>query len=338
MKGLHHIVLETGRLKYEFDIKRNITIILGDSASGKTTMVGLLTLFAARKKSSGVILQSDVPCEVYNGSQDAWKSILSDIHKSIIFIDEGYDFIFTEEFADLLEASDNYYVLITRKPIRNLPYSIHEIYGIRTTGKYHFPEKVYHEFYPIIEETPLSKDPYDNVTVITEDEGSGYQFFSKSFHSECTSAKGNSNYYKCLKAMGTDKKSLIIADGAAFGAYVDNILDLREAGYNISLYLPESFEWIILKSGVVKANNLNEVLANPENYIESSVYFSWERFFTDYLRNATKDNRLQRYNKSRLSAFYTKGQVQKDIINTLPDVLRNLYQECNPEITASSDT
>ncbi len=324
MKGLHHIVLETGRLKYEFDIKRNITIILGDSASGKTTMVGLLTLFAARKKSSGVILQSDVPCEVYNGSQDAWKSILSDIHKSIIFIDEGYDFIFTEEFADLLEASDNYYVLITRKPIRNLPYSIHEIYGIRTTGKYHFPEKVYHEFYPIIEETPLSKDPYDNVTVITEDEGSGYQFFSKSFHSECTSAKGNGNFYKFLKSRGVNQKSLIIADGAAFGAYIDSILDLREAGYNISLYLPESFEWIILKSGTVKASNLNEVLAAPEKYIESSVYFSWERFFTDYLKNATKNNRQQRYEKGKLSDYYTKGQTQKDIINVLPDMLRNL--------------
>lgn len=26
MKGRHHIVVETRRLKYEFDIKRNITI------------------------------------------------------------------------------------------------------------------------------------------------------------------------------------------------------------------------------------------------------------------------------------------------------------------------
>lgn len=42
MKGRHHIVVETRRLKYEFDIKRNITIIQGDSASGKTTLVSLL--------------------------------------------------------------------------------------------------------------------------------------------------------------------------------------------------------------------------------------------------------------------------------------------------------
>lgn len=42
MKGRHHIVVETRRLKYEFDIKRNITIIQGESASGKTTLVSLL--------------------------------------------------------------------------------------------------------------------------------------------------------------------------------------------------------------------------------------------------------------------------------------------------------
>ena len=33
-----------------------------------------------------------------------------------------------------------------------LPYSIKEIYGIRTSGRYHFPEQIYHEFYQIYED------------------------------------------------------------------------------------------------------------------------------------------------------------------------------------------
>ena len=49
MKGRHHIVVETRRLKYEFDIKRNITIIQGDSASGKTTLVSLLREYGMRE-------------------------------------------------------------------------------------------------------------------------------------------------------------------------------------------------------------------------------------------------------------------------------------------------
>ncbi len=35
MKGKHHIIIETGNIKYEFDIKRNITVVQGDSATGK---------------------------------------------------------------------------------------------------------------------------------------------------------------------------------------------------------------------------------------------------------------------------------------------------------------
>ena len=37
MKGKHKIVVKNNRLHYEFEIKRNITIIKGDSATGKTT-------------------------------------------------------------------------------------------------------------------------------------------------------------------------------------------------------------------------------------------------------------------------------------------------------------
>ena len=68
---------------------------------------------------------------------------------TIVFIDEDYSFVFTEEFASVIKNTSNYYVLITRQPLYNLPYSVNEIYGIRTTGKYHFPEKIYNELYPI---------------------------------------------------------------------------------------------------------------------------------------------------------------------------------------------
>lgn len=59
---------------------------------------------------------------------------------------------------------------------------------------------------------------------------------------------------------------------------------------NISLYLPESFEWIILRAGVTNAGEVDKILAEPENYIDSSQYLSWERLFTDFLVSATKDD------------------------------------------------
>ena len=56
MKGKHHILVETSGLKYEFDIKRNITVIQGDSATGKTTLVELLNEYASKGSNRGIYL------------------------------------------------------------------------------------------------------------------------------------------------------------------------------------------------------------------------------------------------------------------------------------------
>ena len=42
MKGKYHIVIQNNKLRYELDIRRNITIIRGDSATGKTKLIQLL--------------------------------------------------------------------------------------------------------------------------------------------------------------------------------------------------------------------------------------------------------------------------------------------------------
>lgn len=42
MKGEHRVIVSTKRLHYDFVFKRNITIIRGDSATGKTTLVDMI--------------------------------------------------------------------------------------------------------------------------------------------------------------------------------------------------------------------------------------------------------------------------------------------------------
>ena len=59
MKGKYRVVLQNNRLHYEFEIRRNITIIQGDSATGKTTLINMLRQAENLGRSSGV----DVVCE-----------------------------------------------------------------------------------------------------------------------------------------------------------------------------------------------------------------------------------------------------------------------------------
>ena len=133
MRGIHHIEVSNSTVKYEFDIKRNITVIKGNSATGKTTLVEMISEYYESGENSGVSVVCDKECRVISGRE--WKVLLGTISDSIVFIDEDNEFLPTVEFADAAKNSDNYYVIVTREGLANLPYSVDEIYGIRSSGK-----------------------------------------------------------------------------------------------------------------------------------------------------------------------------------------------------------
>lgn len=147
MRGKYKIVVKNNRLHYEFEIKRNITVIRGDSATGKTTLINMLRQSENLGASSGIEVVCSVPCRILEGPN--WKLILENSSGTIFFTDEENTFINTEEFATAVKNSDNYYVLITRENLYNLPYSVEEIYGIHCSGKYHDTKKMYNQMYQI---------------------------------------------------------------------------------------------------------------------------------------------------------------------------------------------
>lgn len=54
MRGLYEIVLSSRRVKYEMTIRRNLTIVKGDSATGKTTLVEMVAEYERNGAESGV--------------------------------------------------------------------------------------------------------------------------------------------------------------------------------------------------------------------------------------------------------------------------------------------
>ena len=77
MKGRHEIVVESKMLKYRFEIKRNITIIRGDSATGKTTLYDMIEAYENDPDGSGVFVSSDVNVGILQGIH--WKEDLKRI-------------------------------------------------------------------------------------------------------------------------------------------------------------------------------------------------------------------------------------------------------------------
>lgn len=317
MKGKHRIVVKNNRLHYEFEIKRNITIIQGDSATGKTTLINMLRQAENLGESSGIDVISDVPCRILEGKN--WKIILGNSSGNIFFIDEENSFINTEEFASMVKESDNYFVLITRENLYNLPYSVDEIYGLHESGKYHDTRKVYQQMYHIysIEE----KFPIEPEKIIVEDSNSGYEFFKKISAEKniaCLSAGGKSNIFSLIKRQSAGE-ICVVADGAAIGPEMNRLYKETLKKKNIHLYLPESFEWLILSSGLISDKDIKTMLEEPENYIDSTEYFSWERFFTKLLVTRTEETYLK-YSKSKLNSNYLHEKNKERIVNMMQGI------------------
>ena len=112
----------------------------------------------------------------------------------------------------------------------------------------------------------------------------------------------------------------VIADGAAFGSQMGRVYRLMQRNSGIRLYLPESFEWIILSSGVLDDNEIRKILERPYEYIDSRDYFRWEQYFTSLLVEKSRGTWLQ-YTKEKLNPVYLKGKCRNQIIEVLPKEL-----------------
>ena len=321
MKGMHHIVIQNKRIRFAFSIKRNITIIRGDSATGKTTLFSMIEEYGNLGKDSGVQIQCDKACVALSGKY--WQETLENIHDSIVFVDEDSRFLKTKDFAKRIRNSNNYYVLITRENLPALPYSVEEIYGIHCSGKYMDTRQVYNLFYKIYSETNPGKILIKSL--ITEDSQAGFTFFSQVSKTRgicCESAGGKSNILGILQEKLLDKEqkeTLVIADGAAFGPEMAHISQLLRGNVNIKLYLPESFEWLLLYADIFNKPFIRKKLEEAENYIESEKYFSWERYFTDLLMEETKDSPYP-YDKSNLKDFYLQDKVVQKVLKTMAPI------------------
>lgn len=322
MVGAYKISIRSKRVKYEFLVRRQITIISGNSATGKTTLVDMVRAYNNYGTDSGIALQCAKKCKVLEGAD--WEQRLADIDDCIIFIDEGNKFTGQPDFARKIRHSNNYYVLITRERLSNIPYSVNEIYGLKNSGKYERVTQTFNETYNLYDAftTGMVRHPQ---MVITEDSNSGFQFFEsvgRKRNFSCRHADGKSNIKKFITSDNT-QNTLLVVDGAAFGPEMHDVTAKIKKFRNYTLYTPESFEWIILKSGLIPdppGININKILESPQNYVETTQYFSWERYFSSLLRLATSGRSGLVYSKEQLPDAYKQEPAVKKILNVMDKI------------------
>lgn len=317
------MILElSGKYKYDFTIKRNITIISGNSATGKTTLVD--GIIQASGKVRGYSLVCDVPCRAISvTSDDDLDSFLARVNRRkdedcILFFDEDCcDFYNTKDFARLVGNSRCYFVLIGRDALKELPYSVKEIYSLVEIGKYPQIKGIFNTLESRNKSLVFRVKP--DILVI-EGQGSDCDFFNKVYNEDMVlAARGNSNIPNVIDNLHDcgNKNVVVYVDGSAYGSLIDStiaklsILNCKD-WYIIA---HESFEYDMLMSKTFIRRFKSKIAGFDEN-IESSEFVSWERYFSYLLSELTKGTKMQ-YTKSYLPEYSLGETVLNDIFDSI---------------------
>lgn len=85
----------------------------------------MVRMYSELGKTSGITLRCSKPCIVLSGIN--WETVLENTHESIVFVEESTSVLSSKAFASAIQSTDNYYVLVTREPLPQIPYSIDAI-------------------------------------------------------------------------------------------------------------------------------------------------------------------------------------------------------------------
>ena len=137
MKGKYEFEISNRRMTLQLEIERSVTVIKGNSGTGKTTLIRMLSGYLEQGKRSGIQIKAgeNVAFTVFT-QLTHWDLELEQLKGTIIFIDESVDYIYTKAFQTAFIQSDNYLVIISRSgKFSHLPYAIESVYEFRTSKK-----------------------------------------------------------------------------------------------------------------------------------------------------------------------------------------------------------
>lgn len=268
------------------ELKDKITVITGDSATGKSSMIKIGSL----KKSSVMNIQlSDTSYDVVCIRRNTELNDTNFSEKRIYIIDEGVRI--NNEIAKGIKLSKNsYFILITRKltGLSNLNYDIFSVKKLIEIEKRKFVLTNYMYYTHIVDDIKLGCTD----TIVVEDSKRAYEWFSRLFSNLDVNmivageslADKESRYTPggkekvCREAehqLNTSTgRLLIIFDRCSFGPELSKLKALldNDTYYKRILILSDylSWEYLMLQTNMFKkyfkAYNINEPMFEEEYY------------------------------------------------------------------------
>ncbi len=224
------------RIRYRIEIYGKYSVIAGDSGTGKTTLFELIQDYNDNPKL--VKCRSDLPLVAID--RRAKDEILREYEDCLLVMDEDCRLLKQYNVASLLQESNNYFLIISRKNMNWLPLSVDNYYKLEYKNgiNYNIPKYKRH----------LKEEFFRVAQIVTEDQESGRKFFEEYFTNiPVSSAHSKSELVDYLEKKQFEGKTLVVYDAAAFAYEMERMQRYME-GKNIEILDWECFEHFILKS------------------------------------------------------------------------------------------
>lgn len=287
------VKISTNKVVYDLVLERTISVIRGDSGTGKSYMCELVHILNQDPDTFGLSVESELPTiKVNEQPTEEWCLSNKD---SVIFIDEDVKIKGVDKIIRLLRRNGCWVVYISRKnSIRiDLGCATSCVYKIESSGKVRSLKK-------LIEFVVVRNRTY---TLCTEDSNSGNQFFSQFGRAvETLGGSGNLNKAKLDVVSGR----ILIADLAVLGIPMLDKMPAYIRG-DFDIIPMESFEQFLLSANLFDSvEGIKDVRNNPE-------YYSWERYFTDKLQRFTDRLNTGTYTKRKLLPCFKDSSVVESL-------------------------
>ena len=323
-------------------MERQFTIIGGDSGTGKTHLLNIIREYQTNGKESGVDVtiykdeplpkvgdnESEIgerePIRRLDSDNGKWKDALKDLTNHIFFIDETDMFLETPKFHELAYYSDNYFVIVARKHLGHIPYSVDSMYELVQENPKEGDSTTVNKMKKMYKHTIINFKPD---LILTEDSKAGYKFYDNVFTCRCETAQGKDNIRTELEKWSKKYDNIfVVVDGAGFGASIErlyNTIDERvRKDCRVEVFAPESFEYILLRGMLHRLPITPEEVLKPYDYCDTLDYNGWEPYFTDLLIGSTKRLRCMKYTKSGTEGrvYYTSRVGVQEILKGIQDI------------------
>lgn len=279
-----NIIVNFGNLEYNLQLNRRVTIIQGDSGTGKSC---LYEIISEKDLDNTTTIQSPkkvISLPIMITDRNSTKKFLKKNTNNIIVIDElctyeNYNYLVSDQqlMEDILKYNV-WYIIISRdiKTIKGLSHSPKEIYEICELQEYTSGNKIVRTLKPKYDLSKVNSKRFKELK--TEDSGSGLKFF-ENLGIPTNEIKGGSSGVEKELFEGKLHNKAVIVDLGNFKYTFESLYNEALLG-NLDIIERECFEEQVLKSSLITTNSvLNEKLAEHLNKINSTDYLTWERCY-----------------------------------------------------------